>query len=266
MLPHVLVSDIGAEFTKMGHAGDDAPSLVVPSDEAAFLDRIAVLSAERVHAIVSGKRVDRASLLETLFEHRVAESLVFVDSAVLSLFSYNRANGVVIDYGGETTVTSVVDGRVERCVTREGGVALSAAVRHAFGVEDVHAFKEQIEIGGRSALFANKEFDTSRINARAEEILVVDAIVRDVVETSDSKGVLSTNIYMAGAASRTKGLCSRMKEELKMFRNKVVYEDKFHAFLGGSVLGAITQSRQLFITQKDYAEHGESILLRKSLD
>ena len=272
----IIVGDLGLEFMKIGYCGDESPSVFSPSggalaDPALFVQSLGLLREEGpLHLIVTENNIERGEFLEVLFEQCVAESLFFVDSDVLDLFSYNRTSGVIVNYGGKTTVTSVLDGNVERKVKREGGLALNAFISETLGLqstESVHLFKEQhLEVGGGGSVeFSGRLYDTKAVNTKAGELLVVDGIVRDLVDTSNSKGLLSANIYMAGGGSKTAGLEHRMREGLKGFRNRIACEIKFHTFFGASVLGSITQARPLFICSRDYEEYGQGILDRKCL-
>lgn len=273
-LPHIVVCDVGAEFTKLGYCGEDSPVVHTHTrtDADAVCSKLELLSVrEPMHLIVTENNIDKRELLALLFERGVAESLLFVDSGVLDVFYYSRTNGVVVNYGGYTTVTSVVDGRVENKAKFEGGIHISALLAEDLGTRDMDAvrlFKEEhLEIGGEEAVaeFRGRTYRMDEINRRAEELFVVSKAVKSLIESSDSKGVLSNNIYMSGGGARTAGLDRRMKEELKGFRNKIVYEPRFHTFFGASVLGSISQSRALFVCSQDYKEHGEAILSRKSL-
>lgn len=273
-LPHIVVCDVGAEFTKLGYCGEDSPVVHThtQTDPDAICAKLELLNErEPMHLIVTENNIDKRELLMFLFERGVAESLLFVDSGVLDVFSYSRTNGVVVNYGGYTTVTSVVDGRVENKERFEGGIHISALLAEDLGARDMDAvrvFKEEhLEIGGGEAAaeFRGRTYRMDGINRRAEELLVVSKAVKGLIERSDSKSVLSSNIYMSGSGSKTAGLDRRMKEDLKGFRNKIAYEPRFHTFFGASVLGSISQSRALFVCSQDYKEHGETILSRKSL-
>lgn len=271
--PHIVVCDIGAEFTKLGYCGEDSPVVHTHTctDPDAVCAKLELLNKrEPMHLIVTENNIDKREFLALLFERGVVESLLFVDSGVLDVFSYSRTNGVVVNYGGSTTVTSVVDGRVENKARFEGGIHINALLAEGLGTRDLDAvrlFKEEhLEIGGEAdAEFCGRTYNTGEVNRRAEELFVVSKTVKDLIESSDSKSVLSNNIYMSGDGSKTAGLERRMKEELKGFRNKIVYEPRFHTFFGASVFGAISQSRALFVCSQDYKEHGEAILSRKSL-
>lgn len=273
-LPHIVICDVGAEFTKLGYCGEESPVVHTHTrtDPDGVCAKLELLNVhEPMHLIVTENNIDKRELLVLLFERGVVESLLFVDSGVLDVFSYSRTNGVVVNYGGYTTVTSVVDGRVENKMRFEGGIHISALLAEDLGARDMDAvrlFKEEhLEIGGGEAVakFRGRTYKMDRINKHAEELFVVSKAVKELIESSDSKSVLSNNIYMSGGGSKTAGLDRRMKEDLKGFRNKIVHESRFHTFFGASVLGSISQSRALFVCSQDYREHGEAILSRKSL-
>lgn len=271
---HIITCDVGMEFTKVGYCGEEVPAIHVPTEE--YADDVSVLArnlsifgGEALHLIMTENSIDKKDVLETLFEQRIAESLLFIDSSVLDLFSYNRANGVIVSYGGRTSVTSIIDGYVENRMVQEGGASLNEQLVHDLGlrVDQAREFKEEhLEIGsGRVVELGGAGYCTRDINKRAEELFVVESTVKEFIESSENKSILGSNIYMTGAGARTKGLESRMKEELKSFRNKIVHEPKFHTFFGASVLGSIAQARSLFVCTRDYEEHGDRILCRKTL-
>ncbi|KAG0441911.1 Actin-related protein 4 [Dictyocoela muelleri] len=90
-----------------------------------------------------------------------------------------------------------------------------------------------------------------------------------VIEENDIniRNTLLNNTVIVGE-SRIKGMSNELSNILlpKYSRLRIIEDNNFASFLGCSILGSISLSKQLFITYKDYEEYGVGILKRKNSD
>ena len=284
-IPQIIIADLGREFIKVGYSGEPQPILhienniykikddnksgdnlssseIINTDDnetenfvteikkySKFIESTLIsLNLEYPHLIVAEDiftKSERKSFLSDLFEMNLVEAVFFQSPAIFDLFSYSKISGVVVNYGGKTSVSSIFEGVVEKKVELFGGLDLS---------------KELIlnDKNGTRLLLEKESLEL-------DERFVVSQVVKYLVEESHHKQSIVNNIFMSGAGAKMKGLEARMKEELRMYRNKILYENRFHTFYGASVFGSIGQARQLFIGAKDYEEFGEEILVRKEM-
>jgi actin-related protein 4 len=88
----------------------------------------------------------------------------------------------------------------------------------------------------------------------------------------DIKPFLLANVVIAGAGSLIKGLPDRIQHEMnKMFPNTRVrihasgmaVERKFGSWIGGSIMSSLGTFHQMWISKKEYDEHGASIVEKR---
>lgn len=88
----------------------------------------------------------------------------------------------------------------------------------------------------------------------------------------DTRAVLLNNIILTGAGSLLEKLADRLQSELQiMYPNPKVrviasnnsVERKYGAWIGGSVLGSLGTFHQMWVSRKEYEEHGPSIVEKR---
>lgn len=88
----------------------------------------------------------------------------------------------------------------------------------------------------------------------------------------DTRAVLLNNIILTGAGSLIEKLADRLQSELQvMYPNPKVrviasnnsVERKYGAWIGGSVLGSLGTFHQMWVSKKEYDEHGPNIVEKR---
>lgn len=97
----------------------------------------------------------------------------------------------------------------------------------------------------------------------------IPALINRVLEENDVniRNTLINNTVIAGEG-RVKGIADELTRILlpKYSRMRTYADINFSSFLGCSILGTISLTKQHFITIKDYEEYGVGILKRKNCD
>ena len=175
-----------------------------------------------------------------MFELYRVQGLYISNPGVLSLYSYGKFTGIVVDLGhGVSQIVPVFD-----------GVALSHAVM-------------RYNLGGRDLI---EEIENYRYN--------IGQKCKDSIQKCDIdiRKDLYKNIVLSGGTSMLEGLPERlekeiidlapesMKEEVKVIASP---KRKYAAWFGGNILSSISSFESNWITRIEYEELGGTIVGRK---
>ncbi len=117
-------------------------------------------------------------------------------------------------------------------------------------------------------LFDPKPLERDDIPFGVGDILIRAA---QTVHNADTRRDLLGNIVLAGGSTAILGLPARVAGEIaakaRSAKPRVIvggaHERKYNAWIGGSILGSLTNLQDLWVTQKEFKEHGDRIFLRK---
>jgi actin-like protein 6A len=90
---------------------------------------------------------------------------------------------------------------------------------------------------------------------------------------ADIRKELTSNIILTGSSSLFPGMDKRLSSELSrilpgMYKNKVIcsknnVENRFSAWIGGSILSSLGSFQQVWLSRKEYEEVGSVLGLQK---
>jgi len=91
------------------------------------------------------------------------------------------------------------------------------------------------------------------------------------IQSTESRRDLLANVVLCGGVSTIPGLSSRVAAEvvarMRGFKSRLIMsglqECTYNAWIGGSILGTLTQLNDMWTSKEDYAEHGPKALSRK---
>lgn len=137
----------------------------------------------------------------------------------------------------------------------------------------------EIELQGEIFKCPEALFQPNKMNK--ESIGIHEAIYQSIINCDQQiKKDLYGGILLAGGSTMfkgarlgklIKGLNKRLFKEISalapstmVIKVKAPQERKFSAWIGGSILTSLDSFKSLWITSKEFQEHGQSIIFRKS--
>lgn len=128
------IIDIGTAFTKAGYVSSTLPSIYAPS-QSHLHDYISPLKNSRIQnmdnylsilkdsfqhvpsedliiILNNEPRIIKERIIEYLYETKMINNILLHESSLLSLFSYGKTTGIVIDFSESVSVVAVVGGLI----------------------------------------------------------------------------------------------------------------------------------------------------------
>ncbi|KAM0678198.1 NuA4 histone acetyltransferase subunit [Binucleata daphniae] len=235
----------------------------------------------------------QTQIIDYVFNNET-ESILFVDSMVLDLFSYGKTTGIVIKLGESICVSAVIEGQVRVSREREyGGIEMTHKFIKYINESDEKCknnettysksqitYFEQMRMLKESVLSTKDDiFEYKNTEYKSEDIkneLIADLCrdikehVKEVIEACEieHKNYLLSNIVLSGGcatiADLSEEITSILCEIYPPSKVKVVFEKSWHTYQGAAVFGSLGSTRCLYIGKKDYEEYGSNILDRKN--
>lgn len=145
----------------------------------------------------------------------------------------------------------------------------SAVQKKSFRLPD----HTNVTIGKERHMIPELMFDSEAIKT-SENFFPAHTMVHMAIEKSDEQRLkkdLFENVVVVGGNTSYKGFSQRLYHELSArspaaFRTKIIGEDRRRvdmAWLGGSILASLESFDPMWVTRKEFEEHGASIVDRK---
>jgi len=123
-------------------------------------------------------------------------------------------------------------------------------------------------------LFDESAALTDQDNPKPKPEYTIPHLVRSAISSVDSeiRPNLLNNIVVCGASSLVQGLTRRIETEVNLLypgpRVRVqasgqIVERKYASWIGGSILGSLGTFHQMWISKKEYDEHGSNIVEKR---
>lgn len=251
----LYIYDNGTIFKKLGYASEFSPYQM-------SLENDLLNTLHKVNLLYTTKNLMSHKDLSFFYEENIVNSLYFVKTGVLDLFSYNKLNGIVVDFGGKTTVSVVEDGLLVNEIHLHGTDYLDKSL-----INDIKSNKINYKLPQQSFTYDLYKLKNDLIELREihqSELIkeIVSEAIRVVKLSSDVKSLQNNNLFLSGGGV-TNSIYKIFIDEFNTLRNKVQYVKNYHTFLGGSIFGTINQSKALFISREEYNEIGENVFIQR---
>lgn len=127
-------------------------------------------------------------------------------------------------------------------------------------------------VGRRTEAFAHTKQDADTPKPLKEH--TIPALVRAALNAVDTetRPNLLNNVVVAGAGSLVQGVTRRIDLEInvmypgprvRVYAPGQVVERKYASWIGGSILGSLGTFHQMWISKKEYEEHGPNIIEKR---
>jgi len=123
-------------------------------------------------------------------------------------------------------------------------------------------------------LFDENAAYTDEDNPKPKQEHTIPHLVRSALNSVDSeiRPNLLNNIVVTGASSLIQGLVRRIDNEINQLypgprvrvqASSQIVERKYASWIGGSILGSLGTFHQMWISKKEYEEHGPNIIEKR---
>lgn len=321
--PNVIV-DIGTETTKIGYSTQTQPSYYdnTCNTKNDFISPLKYSKIENVETYINhlhsclltfdmnikdntvsiclrGETLENKKIImESMFGLGYFNSLIFLESNVLDLFSYGKVSGLVVNLSSLIEVAAINDGLLlEKMSIDFGSEDLTNDFFKILQEYNEHLnfysqnskkdnFKTILEIKyiKEGVLIFSNDFSTEQIyNHKNKKEIIISSSCKNLLESymqkiiklivsviekcnSDQKNTLLNNIILSGDCSKIIGLYDRLLSELiKIYppsKVRVANENLFHTFFGASIVCSLGSMRQLYISKAEFDECGSHVLER----
>ncbi|RVD90698.1 hypothetical protein TUBRATIS_28720 [Tubulinosema ratisbonensis] len=254
----IYIYDNGTIYKKLGYASDLAPTKT--SLENDLLDTI-----DKIHLLYTTKNINSYNELSTFYEENIVSSLFFMKTGVLDLFSYNKLTGIVVDFGGKTTISAVEDGILLNEIHLHGTEYLDQCLIDSIKKNEINYPSLEIT----NSFYAHKLKDDFIELREIYQQNLIKEIVNESISAAkllnssfECKTSLLNSLFLSG--NGVNHLIYKMFcDEFNTLRNKVQFIKNYHTFLGGSIFCTVNQSKGLFISREEFFECGENVFLKR---
>lgn len=254
----LYIYDNGTILKKLGYASDFSPTKISYENDLLDLN-------DKINLLYTTKNINSFNELSFFYEENIVSSLFFMKTGVLDLFSYNKLSGIMVDFGGKTTISAVEEGILMNEIHLHGCDYLDQCLVNSIKKGEISYSLPDIT----NSFYAHKMKDdfielreTHQSNLISEIVNEAIAAAKILSGANEGRSIINNNLFLSGnGVNHT--IYKMFTDEFNTLRNKVQYVKNYHTFLGGSIFCTVNQSKALFIGRDEYFEFGESVFLRR---